>query len=325
MDITYHYPPELFNLLVDTIPLLNKGKHGVIDFLRGAGIRGAVLNQMALTVARDRNAVNKYKIVREVLQELNERGEAALRERRELLRRTVEFSNFDACWPTDQMKAKGLIASIRDIVNQKDAFTRMNQERERERNARLALIEANNRSKQQRLERIRAAKSKFYSLFSPSLSPQVRGKMLEEALNGVFDAYGISVVGSFHVVGEPGEGIVEQIDGVARVDGSLLFIEMKWYKEPVGKPEISEHLVRLMGRAEARGLFISASGYTGPAIHVAEEFLLHKVIALAHLDEFVKLLEQEGDLKDFLIRKLDAALTHKSAYYRPLDLAGQAI
>ncbi len=319
MDITYHYPPELFNMLVDTIPLLNKGKGDVIDFLRGAGISGGALSEMASAVARDRDAVNKYKIVRQVLQDLNQRGEVALRERRELLRRTVEFSNFDACWPSDQMKAKGLIASIREIVGQKDAFTRMNQEREREQRARISAVEAANRSKQQRLDQIRTARSKFYALFAPSMSPQERGKKLEDALNGIFEAYGISVVGSFHIVGHEGEGIVEQIDGVIRLDGSLIFVEMKWYKQPVGKAEVSEHLVRLIGRAEARGLFISASDYTDPAITVAREFLQHKLIALAHLDEFVRLLDAEGDLKSFLTKKLDAAQMHKNPYFRPLD------
>ena len=31
-DITFHYPPELFNLLVDTIPLLSRSKKDVLLF-----------------------------------------------------------------------------------------------------------------------------------------------------------------------------------------------------------------------------------------------------------------------------------------------------
>ena len=37
-DITFHYPPELFSLLVDTIPLLNRSKKDVLLFFRGAGV-----------------------------------------------------------------------------------------------------------------------------------------------------------------------------------------------------------------------------------------------------------------------------------------------
>jgi hypothetical protein len=62
--------------------------------------------------------------------------------------------------------------------------------------------------------------------------------------------------------------------------GALYFVEMKWHQETVGKPHISEHLVRLMGRAEARGLIISASDFTAPAIQTAREFLQHKIVAL---------------------------------------------
>jgi hypothetical protein len=35
-DITFHYPPELFNLLVDAIPALNKSKNDVVIFFRGS-------------------------------------------------------------------------------------------------------------------------------------------------------------------------------------------------------------------------------------------------------------------------------------------------
>ncbi|MDR8241665.1 restriction endonuclease, partial [Acinetobacter baumannii] len=89
-----------------------------------------------------------------------------------------------------------------------------------------------------------------------------RGKLLETALNNLFQAYGVLIRKSFHLVGEAGEGIVEQIDGIIELSGVLYFVEMKWYRNPVGNPEISEHLVRLLSRAEVRGIFISASDYT---------------------------------------------------------------
>jgi hypothetical protein len=35
---TYRYPPELFSLLVDTIPLLCRSKRDLLLFFRGAGM-----------------------------------------------------------------------------------------------------------------------------------------------------------------------------------------------------------------------------------------------------------------------------------------------
>src|SRR5207245_1619361 len=110
-DITFHYPPELFSLLVDTIPLLNRSKKDVLLFFRGAGVPDTMLADLRKqldTVARE--DLNKFEIVRTVLRRLNERGERTLRERREVLKRVVEFTNFDTCWPADQLKAKGLVA-----------------------------------------------------------------------------------------------------------------------------------------------------------------------------------------------------------------------
>lgn len=185
--------------------------------------------------------------------------------------------------------------------------TRINQEREQERQARLAQAEEASRARREHIAKIEAAKNEFYGLFGSTLTRQLRGRRLETALNNLFAAYGVLVHDAFHIVGECGEGIVEQIDGVIELKGVLHFVEMKWYEAAVGKGEIAEHLVRLISRAEARGIFISASGYTDPAIQTSREFLQHKVIVLASLQEIVRLLEQQGDLADFFLKKVQAA------------------
>jgi restriction system protein len=90
-------------------------------------------------------------------------------------------------------------------------------------------------------------------------------------------------------------------------------------KGPIGKAEISEHLVRLMSRAEARGLFISAGDFTEPAVHTCREFLQHKIVALCHLQEIVVVLERQGELADCLIQKMRAAQIHKNPYFRQFE------
>lgn len=323
VDITFHYPPELFNLLVDTLPLLNRSKKDVLLFFRGAGVPQAMTADFVARLQKAPSEVNKYEIARTILERLNAKGEAALRERREVLRRVVEFANFDTCWPNDQLKAKGLVASIRDVVNQKDAFTRMNEAREQERQARLVEGQRMAREKRERAAHIDAARKELYALFGTSLSAQERGKKLETTLNNLFHAYGVLVHKAFCLVGASGEGIVEQIDGVIELGGVLHFVEMKWYKAPVGKPEIAEHLVRLISRAEGRGIFISASDYTEPAIYTAREFLAHKVLVLTTLQEIVRLLERQDDLAGFFIKKIQAAQIHKNPYFCPFEEASR--
>ena len=130
LDITYHYPPELLQLLIDTIPKLCRSKRDLILFFRGAGVPERHLGDLEETVARDRESISKYEIVRTILQRLNEFGERALRERREILKRVVEFEDFSTCWDNDRLQAKGLVSEIRKVVNVKDSFTRMRQERD---------------------------------------------------------------------------------------------------------------------------------------------------------------------------------------------------
>jgi len=95
---------------------------------------------------------------------------------------------------------------------------------------------------------------------------------------------------------------------------------MKWLKNPVDVSEISQHLVRIYHRSYARGIFISASGYTKAAIATCKEALQKTIIVLCNLEELVLLLEQERDLKEFLKSKVNASITDKNPLYEPLKV-----
>ena len=68
-------------------------------------------------------------------------------------------------------------------------------------------------------------------------------------------------------------GIYEQVDGAIVLDGEVYLVEMKWTSDPIGTDLVSPHLVRVFNRGSCRGIFISASGYTEPAIHVIRQAL----------------------------------------------------
>ena len=147
-------------------------------------------------------------------------------------------------------------------------------------------------------------------------NPHKRGKRLEEVLNRLFRAHDILVRDPFVLVGDLAEGIVEQIDGVVEIDGHTYFVEMKWWGSPLGVPEVSQHLVRVYHRAEGRAIIISASDFTMPAVSTCKEALQQKVVILCTLQEIVILLENEGDLKEFFKKKVNAAIVDKNPFYR---------
>ena len=77
--------------------------------------------------------------------------------------------------------------------------------------------------------------------------------------------------------------------------------------------------MRLMGRAQAHGLFISASGFSAAAIGTCREFLQQKLIVLCDLEEIVMVLDSGRDLREFLIRKIQEATIKKEPYFRPFQ------
>lgn len=314
-DITFHYPPELMNLLIDTIPLLNRGKKDLFLFFRGAGVSDSLMAEPVGQWRINKDSIGKHEIARQVLAKLNERGEACLRERREVLKRVVEFESFSACWEGDQLKAKGLVAEIAKVVNVKDSFTRMTGEREAERQARVAHARAEQDRAQRKQQEIAKVKGDLFALFCET-NPQRRGKALEGVLNRLFQTYSVLLREAFVLTGDAGEGIIEQIDGVVELDGHLYFVEVKWWERPLGVPEVSQHMMRVMGRGEARAIIISGSDFTAPAVLECKVALQQKVVVLCTLQEFVSLLERDGDLVKFLKSKVHAAIIERNPYLK---------
>ncbi len=316
----YHYSPELLQLLVDTIEVLCRSKRDVILFFRGAGVHGQVIDGLAGQVNRDPDSVKKREIAQPLLVLVNEGGDAMLRQRREIVKRVVEWENFSTCWPEQQLQAQGLVAQVRKRVNEHDAFTRMHQAQEQERTERLAPGRAKLAETQRRREQFAALKKDFGALFTIT-NPQQRGKRSEDVLNRLFELGGIGRRRAFALSGKAGEGIVEQIDGLVDIDGRTYLVEMKWWKTPVGRPEMAELVLRIEERADVNGIFISAAGYTSAAIETCERALLRgEIIVLCDLREIFLLVEQEADIRDFLRKKIEAAKVDKNPYFSP-DLA----
>ncbi len=319
MADAFHYPHDLLTLLVDTIPLLCRGKKQVVLFLRSAGVEEADLAEMDKIVRTDPDSVNKYEIVRHVLTKVNARGDNGLRARREIVKRVVEFESFETCWPADQYKAKGLVASVREVVNAKDSFTRMQQERDAEREQALAQRKAERDAAAERRAKIEDVSQRLFALFGMDDKPQERGKLLEAVLNDLFRVYGIHVCEDFRRKDPDTAVVVEQIDGVIELNGQLHLVEMKWLNVPVGIGEFSPHLSRLFMRANAHGIFIATNGYAASVVSECRNALSQKTLFLCSLQEFVMLLQSQGDLVELMRKKSQAAIVDKNPYLEILS------
>jgi restriction system protein len=232
-----------------------------------------------------------------------------------VIKRVCEFEAYSSCWPDDQLKAKGLVSDIRKHVDIKDSFTRMQLEREAEHKAAKLKHTTDVQRVQERKALLGGITAALFALFS-QVNAQARGKALEGVLNRLFAAYGILLKEDFAIRTESGNAIAEQIDGAIELDSQVYLVEMKWWKEPIGVPDVSAHLVRLFGRGGVRGAFISASGYTESAVGACRDALRDIPIILCDLSEIVRLLEVEADLKTVLKDKIHAALLDRNPFQR---------
>ena len=314
MDDFFHYPPDVFNLLVDTIPRLCKSKQDVLLFLKGAGVPDGDLSAMQAQVRKDRHAVTKFEIARDVLTKVNVRGEAGLRPRREIIKRVVEFEEFSMCWPGDLDRAKANVADLRKMVKAKDAFTKIQNAYDELQAEKAAEARAAHAAKLEQKRRLDDVRNRLNALFGMDSEPQKRGKLLEGVLNDLFRAYGIHVKEDFKRLDQTGTVVVEQIDGVIEFEGHTYLVEMKWLKDPVGVNELSSHFLRLFARPDVRGLFISTSDFASTCIAECHTHSANKTMVLSSLREFVLLLMDERDLLQMLRVKVRAALMDKKPF-----------
>jgi hypothetical protein len=315
MDIIFHYPPELVSLLINVLPKLCKSKRDLLLFFQGAGVSRTILEPYERLLKTNKDSFNKYPITREILTKLNEQGEKTLQIRRELLKRITEFDDFSVCWEKDQAAARGLVAQIRDLINVKDSFTRMRIEKDEEKRRRLAQQESFAIAARQKRDRHQAVRDELYALFSEK-DAHKRGKALEKTLNNLFSCFDILVREAFTIKGKCGEGVIEQIDGLIELEGHLYLVEVKWWNTTIGVSDIAPHLVRVFNRGgQARGLFISYTDFTDPAIAQCRDALSRgAVVVLSTLQEFVSCLDREGDLKQWLKSKVNSAIVDKQPF-----------
>jgi restriction system protein len=317
-DLAFHYPPDVFDAVVDAVPLLTRSKRDVVLFFRGCGVDRGFLAGIERRID-GQPAFSKYHITREVLAGVNELGDSGLGPRRQILKRISEFDDFSSCYPDNQMKARGAVATVAQLINKKDSFTRLQQEREQElkrhRDAKRAEI-AEMEAKRAWRERVKAD---LFALFGER-DPRRRGKALEGVLNRLFEAEAILIREAFEIRDEETGRAIEQIDGAIELDGRVYLVEMKWWSEPLGRDEVSSHLVRVFTRGDVGGILISNSPYQRSAIVDCKDALTTRTVVLVELREIVDVLNSDNrSVRDLLTAKIRAAALFKDPLVYPFD------
>ncbi|MDN3587520.1 restriction endonuclease [Pedobacter aquatilis] len=105
---------------------------------------------------------------------------------------------------------------------------------------------------------------------------------------------------------------------MVEIDNQIYLVEMKWKKDKIGPDDIFAHVGRIYHRTSAKGIFISASGYTDSGIIAAKEALTGKaILVLTDLSEFVDIMNNEKDLAQYFKAKISSAIIDKQPLSTP--------
>lgn len=311
MDTYFHFPPDLFNLLMDTIPRLNKSKKDLLLFFQNVGVPKELLQSYYILLRENNSQFKKFNVTREILTYLNQSPEKMLGVRRKLLQRVIEFDAFETCYPNDKDRAKANVADIQKLVKIKDTVTKYENYLSKEQSEKIKRQQQISDKIRVSRERFEDLQQRFCQLFAIE-NPQERGKKLEKVLNDIFSYFKIGVEEAFVVYDDETGKNYEQIDGVVEINHYLTLIEMKWEKSPIGADKIGRFMSRLLVRRNVDGIIISHSSFTETAIPTAKEALAISVIALVDLKDIFNVLNQKKDLVDFFSELIKEVKLYKN-------------
>src|SRR5512135_394070 len=310
LDRSYHYPPDVLELLVDTIPRLIKTKAGLLDFFEETGAPRELIAEWRAKLSRDRMGVSKYHLARGLLRGLNALGDEARPVRHQVLRRLARHGDFSAGWEDDRGRAEELVSRIRELAGETDAGTWHAACQEAlTRQAAIATYHARLKHIEDCREARDALKRDLYQAFRVT-QPTERRAVLSTALSRLFTCHGITTRQA-PVVPEGSEAAV-----LIDFDGAPYLVELRWSDKPLDFKQLGPHLVTLYGCPELRGVFISSSGFTDHAVRDLSSILPERPCVLCHLEEIVLLIEQGRDLKQLLRAKIRAAETEQMPFLR---------
>jgi restriction system protein len=241
-----------------------------------------------------------------------------------VLKRVSEFDDFSSCYPDNQMKARGAVATVAQLVNKKDSFTRMRDERERELQRHRDAQRAETAKRDAERARREEIKNDLFALFGEQ-DPHRRGKALEGVLNRLFKSERILLREAFERRDDnSGPGAIEQIDGVIELSNQVYLVEMKWWNQTLGRNEVASHLVRVYGRGQVGGILISNSAFSPAAVADCKDALHAKTVVLVELREIVQALTLGRSVRALLTKKVRAAAIDKDPLVYPLDEEAEA-
>lgn len=247
---------------------------------------------------------SKFIMVREILAELDARGEAGVRVQYQLARELAAMRTVTN--PDNQEAGLKALADLRAIAREGGLIEDDEGEKARLKERRLA-AEERQRITAARTKGLAELHSMYMVLATREEEAQQRGFDLERLVGGLFKLHDIQYQPSFR------KRTVEQTDGFFTFNGFQYLIEARWRKEPPGIGDLRAFSAKVKAKIEStRGLFLSVAGFRQEVLREAAVLLN---LILVDGQDLAVILEGRISLVEALQLKLDKAAQQGILFY----------
>jgi Restriction endonuclease len=222
--------------------------------LHKAWLRSGVLASIRDEITRLKSEEGQELSKRRQMDALYERLRSGEYERRlevsrNFVRILIEQTSF-----TPQNEKHRVEVAERSALKLRELIRNQGKERESKETIRASTSKARRETYESKLTNLRDKFTKAHDL-----EPQKRGYALESIFTDLMRLSGIHVEEPFRIVGE-------QFDGAIKYEGHYYLLELKWTADKSDPKEIGHFYYKVEGKMQARGLFVSMSGFTDGAI-----------------------------------------------------------
>ena len=194
---------------------------------------------------------------------------------------------------TPQNEKHRVEVAERSALKLREVIRKQESDREYKETIRTSAAKATRETYDSKLSELRAKFAEAHKL-----EPQKRGYALEPIFTDLMRLSGVPVEEPFRIVGE-------QLDGAIKYDGHYYLLELKWTANKSDPKEIGHFFYKVEGKMQARGLFVSMSGFTDGAIATLPKGKDLKILLLdgTHLANVIYGMYKFQELLEHAIRQ----------------------
>ena len=256
-------------------------------------------------LAEKYESASKFVMTREILAELDARGEAGAQVQVQLARELAAMRTVSD--PDNQEAGLRALADLREVAKQEGVIADVDAESRVKSKQHRKTVEERRLVVEARARGLAELNDIFMILVTREEEAQRRGYDLEDLLGRLFKLHDIPYQPPFR------KGTVEQTDGFFTFNSFQYLVEARWRESPPDLAALTAFSGKVRRKIDStRGLFVSVAGFRQEVLDEASDLLN---LVLMDGQDLALILEGRVSLIEALQLKLDKAAQKGALYY----------